>query len=107
MRAGELDQRVAVERQEWTAAEDYGDQRTETWGTAFETWAGVRRVEGGREDDNGELFFAERREFRLRDHHDIRRLDRLRWDGRLWRILDLFKDKRNMRWSVTAELWNE
>lgn len=106
MRAGQYNQIVDVLRK--TIEEgDYTDK--EVWKPVYHTKAGVRHNAGGRNIENQEIFFTDTVDFTLRYYVDVQDEDHILWDGREYRILNIFRnfDSTFREINIKTELINK
>lgn len=107
MQAGRLNEVISVERLK-TAESRYGDKKTGEWEVLKDRMrASVKYVSGGRIDDNNELFFGNNTIFSVRIYQDIQNLDRIKWRGDYYRILNIERDRTVQQLIITTELWNQ
>lgn len=106
MQAGRLNEIIVIQRQNYSRGE-YGETKIEEWYDLKKTRACVKYISGVRTDDNSELFFGHNVVFEIRIYHDIRNLDRIKFEDRLYRIMNIEKDKTVQRYIITTELINE
>ena len=105
MRAGLLREVVEV----WaptTIINEYGQQET-TFTLSYTTRARLLHKNGGRDIENGEVVFNYTKTFELRHYCVISELDRLKWNGKFYRITDITPRTENMSIEVNCELINE
>lgn len=107
MQAGRLNEIISVERLV-TSDSKYGDQKTEKYVEHLpKIRASVKYENGGRIDDNNELFFANHTIFCVRIYQDIRNLDRIKWRGEDYRILNIERQKEIQQLVIKTELINQ
>ena len=87
MKAGLLNQRIAVKRKSVVEG-TYTDK--EVWNEVFQTWASVEHDSGNREVQNKEIFYSDFVTFSIRDYHEVMDEDHIVWDGREYRIVNIF-----------------
>ena len=106
MKAGLLNQRIAVKRKSVIPG-DYTDK--EVWNEVFQTWGSVKHDSGAREVENKEIFFSDNVTFLLRVYHDVHDEDHIVWNGREYRIVNIFPNlESNYRQlEIKAELINQ
>ena len=107
MHAGEYNQIVKLLRKE-SIENDY--TQTIVWKEYRSTRANVKHVQGNREEQNSEIFYTDLIEVTIRYYHcqDIDDEDHISWQGREYRITNIFRDSittaREIK--ITAELIN-
>lgn len=62
---------------------------------------------GDRTNQNGDIFYSHRVNFEIRQGYDFDELYRIEWDGRMYRILSIEKDRHNMSIMIITELLND
>ena len=88
IKAGELTQRIAFQRDESSTVDDYG-QVTRSWSTYYTTWASVRPL-SGREQEQGMARQASiSHRVRIRFKADIQHGDRISMGGRVLEIVSV------------------
>lgn len=88
LKAGELTQRINLQRDAGTAVDDYG-QPTRIWGTYHTTWASVRPL-SGREQEQGMARSAViSHRVRLRFKSGVSSGDRISMNGRILEIVSV------------------
>ena len=68
------------------------------------------KTETGSEEntyENGDIFYSHRVNFEIRQVYDFDELFRIEWDGRMYRILSIEKDRHNMSVFIVTELIND
>ena len=106
MKAGFYKENVIVLRKQVVEG-DYTDK--EEWVDVYHTKASVKYVSGDRRLDNTEVFYSEHYDFTLRAYVDIQDEDRIRWQGKDYRILNIFRntDSTYNQIDVKCELINK
>ena len=85
---------------------DYGEE-VETISTKCKTRARVIHNKGGRKRDNEEITYAYNKIFVVRFYVDIDDFDRVRWNNKVYRILEVDVDKVRQEKSIYTEQINE
>jgi head-tail adaptor len=85
---------------------DYGEQSTE-YQLYNKTRARLLHNSGNREIVNSELFYSYTKTFVFRHYVNIDELNRIKWNGKFYKILDITPDKARMNIEVRTELINE
>lgn len=62
---------------------------------------------GDRENENGDIFFTHHVNFEIRRGYDFDELYRIEWDGDMYRILCIEKDRHNQSIRITTEKVND
>lgn len=102
MKAGELSDRVVVERAT-TASDGMGGQ-TVTWATAYTLWAKVRPVKGRETEYQARLAAVETFLIVVRYGPTITAEDRISWDGKKLNIRTVQDRDGDSRWlTIEAE----
>ena len=102
MKAGELSERVVVERAT-TASDGMGGQ-TVTWSTAYTLWAKVRPVKGRETEHQGRLAPVETFLIVVRHGPTITAVDRITWNGKELNIRTVQDRDGDRRWlTIEAE----
>lgn len=87
MRAGKLDQRIAIQTDTPTA--DSKGQMIESWATVKTIWAEAITTGGGEFYAAQKKYAEARVVFRIREDSTITVLQRIVWDSRYWQILGI------------------
>lgn len=102
MKAGDLDQRVTIQRS--TATSDGMGGQVLTWATAQELWANVKSVKGREIDHFGRLVTVETYLVIVRYGHTITTVDRIVWGQKTMNILSAQDRDGDRRWlTILAE----
>lgn len=88
IKAGELTQRINLQRDAGTAVDDYG-QPTRIWGTYHTTWASVRPLSGREQEQGAARSATISHRVRLRFKSDVRHGDRISMAGRILEIVSV------------------
>jgi len=105
MRAGLLKERIEIKTAILTRNE-YGEQTTE-WQTKYTTRARLIHTNGGRVEYNDEVFYAQTKTFEIRDYVPVDDFDRIVWNNKEYRILDIEPDEKQMKKIIRVELVND
>lgn len=105
MRAGLLREVVEVWRPV-TVQNEYGQQET-SYIQAYTTRARLLHKSGGRDIENNEVVFNYTKTFEVRHYCVISELDRIKWNGKFYRITDITPRTENMSIEINCELINE
>ena len=104
MQAGILDTEITILKLSTTVSE-YGDQ-TETYTDGATTRAHIEQIGGGRTDANNEVDYIYRKRIQVRRYVDVGDYDRIRLNGKVYRILDIADDRIINKKTLTIELVN-
>ena len=104
MRAGILTEQVQILRVK-VIHNEYGEQRDiyKPWCT---TRANITPVSGARTDENYEVFYEHRYKFVVRLYVDVNDFDRILWNGKQYRIINIDENKRQNNKTIITELVN-
>lgn len=105
MRAGLLQETINIIRPT-TLKNEYGEEDTE-WKLIYTTKARLVHNSGSRNNENGEIFYAYVKTFEVRDHVPVEEFDRIEWNTKLFRILDIEPDKHQRKLTIKTELIND
>jgi len=105
MRAGLLNEVVEVWNPQ-TVINEFGQQETD-YILGYRTRARLIHNSGNRNIENDEVVFNYSKTFELRHYIIIDELDRIKWNGRFYRILDIEPSKQEMKLIINCELINE
>lgn len=105
MRAGLLTERINV-LQPVVTTNDYGEETT-TWQNVYNTKARLVHTGGNRMNVNNEIFYNYTKTFQIRSYVPIQEYDRILWDGKQYRILDIEPDRQQQQITVKTELVND
>ena len=105
MRAGLLTELVEVLSSVITT-NDYGEETTE-WESTYTTRARLVHNGGGRTSENDEVFYASMKVFQVRLYVPINEYCRIKWNGNVYRVLDIEPDKAQQQLTIKAELIND
>lgn len=85
---------------------EVGEQVNE-WIYKNKTKARVIHNNGARNIENREIVYNYTKTFQVRFYVDIDEFDRIKWDKKFYRILDIDKNKEQQQITITTELVNE
>ena len=102
MRAGLLTETIQIFEKELIVNE-FGEE-TETWNLKYTTKARLIHNGGDRVIENSEVFFAHTKTFELRYYVPIGDYDRIVWENKKYRILNIEPNKAQMKLTVKTEL---
>ena len=105
MRAGLLKEQIEIITPQITT-NDYGEQTTE-WVSKYQTRAKLVHTSGGRAEYNDEVFYAHVKTLEVRDYVPVDDFDRIVWNKKQYRILDIEPDTAQMKYIIRVELVNE
>jgi head-tail adaptor len=105
MRAGLLKEPIRILENVITI-NDFGEQ-SETWRVKSETRARLVNDGGDRTIINGEIFYSNIKTFEVRYYVDIEDFDRVEWDGKQYRVLNIQPDKLKQNKTIRTELVND
>ena len=87
MRAGLLKETISIYRNEFTKNE-YGEE-TEGWRLVTTTRAGLRHDSGTRAVEDGAIVYTAIKTFQVYYYVDVDDFDRIEWNGKMYRILNI------------------
>lgn len=105
MRAGLLKEKINIITPELTT-NDYGEQTTE-WLLKYSTRARLIHNSGNRIEPNGEVFYSHIKTFEIRDYVPVDDFDRIIWNDKQYRILDIEPNEEQMKKIIKVELVND
>jgi len=105
MRAGLLKEQIEIITPEITT-NDYGEQTT-NWVTKYTTRARLIHTNGSRVEYNNEIFYSHLKTFEVRDYVPVDDFDRIVWNDKQYRIIDIEPDEEKMKLIIRVELVNE
>ena len=105
MRAGSLTEIIEIWKPE-TIINDFGEQATE-YVFYKETRANLIHNNGNRNISNGEVVFSYNKTFAVRSYNNIDELDRIKWNNKFYRILDIEPNDKLQQLTITTDLINE
>ena len=104
MRAGILNEIITVARLQ-ESTNEFGEQ-FDAYVPCCNTRANVTPMSGGRTDDNNEIFYAHTYKFIVRRYVKIGDFDRILWNGKQYRVLNIDDDRTYNQKVINAELVN-
>ena len=106
MHAGEFNKIIQIAKKTVELGE-YTDH--EVYQVVKTTKACVRHLNGGRDIQNSEIFYSDQVQFIIRYYHDIDDEDHIIYDGREYRITNIFRDSDSTvrEIQINAELVNK
>lgn len=105
MNAGKLTEIIEVWKPEITR-DEYGNQRT-TYRLAYSTRAFVSHKSGGREVANDEIVYIYSKTFKVRLYHQISDFDRIKWNGKFYKIMEIEPNKEFQELTIETEQIDE
>lgn len=102
MRAGLLTEPIEI----WTktvVTNDFGEE-TESWALKYSTRARLLHDGGSRVIENEQVFFSHTKTFQVRDYVPVDDYDKIIWDHKEYRILNIEPDKKQMNLTIKTEL---
>lgn len=105
MESGRLNEIITVERP--TIYQDGYGGNDVVWNEVIKTRADVQFTSGNRATENNEIVFNYNKIFTVRYYHKIDEKDRVIWNGKKYRILNLNYDRDKQYLQITTELINE
>lgn len=105
MRAGLLKEQIEIITPIITT-NDYGEQTTE-WVSKYKTRARLIHTSGSRVEYNSEVFYSHIKTLEVRNYVPIDDFDRIVWNDKQYRILDIEPDEAQMKYIIRVDLVNE
>lgn len=105
MIAGRLNEPVSVWRPT-TDVNEYGE-RVESWAKIYDTRARVEYTGGRRAIENDEVWNPYTKRFEVRSYVPVDEQCRIEWQGQLWRVLSVERNREFNEIIVNTELVNE
>lgn len=105
MRAGLLKEPIEI-YEPITSSDDYGTQKT-IYVFKLKTKARLTHNSGGRATENNEIVFNYSKTFTVRRYINVTELDRIKWNDKYYRILDIEPNKQNQEIKINCELIND
>ena len=105
MRAGLLKEKIDIITPK-IATNDYGEQTTE-WELKYPTRARLIHTSGNRIEPNGEIFYSHMKTLEVRSYVPVDDFDRIIWNEKQYRILDIEPDEGQMKKIIRVELVND
>lgn len=108
MQAGTLNEVIDVMMLD-AAENTFGEEETQKYVKRMTTRASVKYTSGGRALENNEMFFGKTVEFRIRYYwlNKILDSDRIIWNKKKFRILDIEPDRTTQMLIISTESVNE
>lgn len=85
---------------------EYGEQKTE-YVLKVTTRSRVLPNGGSRQTSNNETYYPYQKSFLIRDYIDINDFDRIKWNNKYYKILDITPNRQRMELEVRTELIND
>ena len=104
MESGKLIEQIQILRLQQTTNEF--NEQFDMYCPCCVTRADVQPVSGGRNDINNEVFYEHTYRFTVRRYVDVDDFDRILWNNKQYRILNIDDDKRLNQKIINAELVN-
>lgn len=105
MRAGLLSERIEILQPD-VATNDFGEEST-NWVSIYTTKARLVHTGGNRTIQNDEIFYSYTKTFQIRNYVPVQEYDRILWNGKQYRILDIEPDKQQQQITIKTELVND
>ena len=105
MRAGLLKEQIEIWSKQLTVNE-FGEE-VEDWISTYKTKARLVHDGGSRVVSNDEILFTHSKTFQIRQYVPINELDRILWNGKFYRILNIEPDDVQMNKTIKTELIND
>ena len=105
MRAGLLKEQIEIWSKQLTVNE-FGEE-VEDWISTYKTRARLVHDGGSRVVSNDEILFTHSKTFQIRQYVPINELDRILWNGKFYRILNIEPDDVQMNKTIKTELIND
>ena len=105
MNAGHLTEKIEILRKAITVNE-YSEE-VKKWNVIYTTRAALLHKSATKSVENNELRTAYTKEFTVWLYVDIDEFDRIKWNNKLYTVLDITPNKANNNKIITVELLNE
>lgn len=105
MRAGLLYEPITILQSQITRNE-YGEETT-VWVNKYETKARLLHLNGNRVNENDEIVHNYMKSFEVRYYVPVDDYDRVRWNGKDYRVIDIEPNKEQMKQTIRVELIND
>lgn len=105
MQAGLLSEKISFYKLEKVKTETGSEDNT--YVREHDCRARVTYTGGDRENENGDIFYSHHVIFEIRQGLDFNELYRIGWDGGMYRILCIEKNRHNQSIKIVADLINE
>ena len=102
MIAGILNEVIEI----WTPTivrDEFGNQHTE-YQYNFSTRASVSHKTGNRQIDNDEVVYIYSKTFKVSYYHNIDEFSHIKWNGKMYRIMEIEPNKRTQELTIETEL---
>ena len=90
-----------------TITENRFGEETEEWNLKYHTKARLIHVGGNREIQNSDIFYASRKTFEVRIYVPVDDYDRIIWNDKWYRILNIDPNKDLGKKIISVELIND
>lgn len=105
-RAGLLNKVIEVHK--YSVTKDIMGAQVVSYDYAFTTRARVLNLSGNRQEPNSEVFFYYAKDFVVRIYHDIDENDRIKYQGKFYRILSIdIQDDEQQQMIIHTEKIND
>lgn len=105
MRAGLLTEKINI-LESSLIKNSYGEEETK-WQTKYTTRARLIHKSGNRALSNDEITYQYTKTFQVRYYVMVNEFDRIQWNDRIYRILDIEPDREQMLLTINVELIND
>lgn len=105
MNAGQLNEPIQIYEMN-VVINDYGE-RKDSWILKYSTRAQVVYDGGNRNDNNNEIQYSYTKTFKVRSYVPVFETDKVRWQGKDYRILTIDRRRTTNDILIRAELINE
>lgn len=105
MRAGLLTEQIDI-LESSLIRNAYGEEETQ-WSIKQTTKARLMHKGGNRTLSNDEVAYQYTKTFQVRHYIMVNEYDRIQWNGKIYRILDIEPDKQQMLLTINVELVND
>lgn len=105
MIAGRLTETIVIARSS-TSKNEFG-ATSNTWEDIITTKASVTQNTGNTAVVNNEIFTSYLVEFGIRSYHKVNEFDRVKWNGNIYRIESIVRDRRKNHITIISSLINE
>lgn len=105
MRAGLLTERIEILKPD-VSTNDFGEETTD-WISIYTTKARLVHTGGNRTVQNDEVFYSYTKTFQIRNYVSVQEYDRILWNGKQYRILDIEPEKQQQQITIKTELVND
>lgn len=84
----------------------YGEETTE-WQEKLTLRANLTHKDGTRTNTNGEIFYTSTKIFEVRFYADIDEYDRIVWEDKIYRIINIEPNRKVQKKTIISELVND